>query len=144
MRFAKEQRRSRTVCLLLSAYCLLLSGCIRRNLTIRSEPPGATLYVNDKLLGTTPHSYDFTWYGGYRILIKKEGFEQLDARTELKAPWYLWIPLDLVMELLPVPIRDTRELAYQLQPRQLPSAPTPPVTLGRSEAGAPPPQSEDP
>ena len=130
-------RAKRSLCLLSAVGCLLLSGCIRRNLTIRSEPPGATLYVNDKLLGTTPHSYDFTWYGGYRVMLKKEGFEQLDARATLPAPWYFWVPLDLAMELLPVPVHDDHELSYQLQPKQELPMPTPPVTVGTPEKASP-------
>ena len=135
-------KRGRHLLLVIALLCS--TGCIRRNLIIRSEPPGATLYVNDKLLGTTPYSYDFTWYGGYRILLKKEGYEQLDAHAMLQAPWYCWIPLDLAMELLPVPVRDERELSYQLHPKQMPPSPTPPVTLGRSDTGTAPPHSEDP
>ena len=128
----RSRNVSRSYLLLLTSYFALGSlttGCIRRNLTIRSEPPGATLYVNDTLLGTTPHSYDFTWYGWHRIMLRKEGFEQFDANEQLKAPWYLWIPLDLAMELLPVPVRDTRALSYQLQPKQAQPEPKPPVEL---------------
>ena len=123
---------------------MLSTGCIHRNLTIRSEPPGATLYVNDRLLGTTPYSYDFIWYGGYRIMLKKEGFEQLDAHATLQAPWYFWLPLDLAMELLPVPVRDERELSYQLQPKPAPPSPTPPVTVGASEKTRPPSTTKEP
>ena len=123
-------------CLLLVACCL--TGCIRRNLIIRSEPPGATLYVNDKLLGTTPYHYDFVWYGGHRILMKKDGFEPLEVHADLKAPWYFWIPLDLAVELLPVAVHDDHELSYQLQPKRELPMPTPPVTVGESKKTPPP------
>jgi len=114
-------------CFLLSAYCLLLTtGCIRRQLTIRSEPDGAEILVNDKHLGVTPYTYDFEWYGWHRITLTKEGYERLDDRALIRAPFYLWIPLDLAMELVPFPIRDTKVLSYQLvlkKPLPEPTAP---------------------
>jgi len=113
-------------CLLLTAHCLLLTGCVRRQLTIRSEPPGAKILINDQEAGVTPYSEDFMWYGWYRITLTKPGYEQLNDRALIKCPWYLWVPVDLVMELLPVTIHDTKVLSYQLQ-RQTPlPEPTPP------------------
>jgi len=105
----------------------LTAGCIRRSLTIRSQPPGAELIVNDKHLGTTPLSYDFEWYGWYRLTLMKEGYERLDDRVRIRAPFYFWIPLDLVMELLPLSIRDDQVLSYELTPRQPLPEPSPPV-----------------
>ena len=29
--------------------CLLTTGCVRRRMTIRSNPPGATVYVDDQI-----------------------------------------------------------------------------------------------
>jgi hypothetical protein len=108
------------------AMALVSAGCVRRQLTIRSEPAGAEVVVNDKVVGVTPHSYDFMWYGSYRITLRKPGYEQLDERVLLKCPPYLWIPFDLVMEMIPVTIRDRQELSYQLR-RQTPlPEPTPP------------------
>lgn len=70
--------------------------------------------MNDKRLGTTPYAYDFEWYGWHRLTLNKPGYERLDDHVQLLAPTYLWIPLDLVMELLPFPIRDTKILSYTL------------------------------
>ena len=130
--FARDPVSFFALCSLLSAVCCLFTGCVHRQLTIRSEPPGAQLIVNDKRLGTTPHSYDFEWYGWYRITLLKEGYDRLDDHVRLNAPFYLWIPLDLAMELWPFPVRDTHALSYTLTPSQAlpePSAPaleTPP------------------
>ena len=106
---------------------LLTAGCVRRSLTIRSEPPGALVYVNDRLIGESPVTYDFTWYGWHRVILRKEGYQRLDDRQELRAPLHLWIPFDLVMELLPFPIRDARTWSYTLAPSAAPSSPTPPT-----------------
>jgi hypothetical protein len=35
------------------------TGCVQRRMTIRSDPPGALVYVDDYQIGTTPVSHDF-------------------------------------------------------------------------------------
>ncbi|MBI3330787.1 MAG: PEGA domain-containing protein [Candidatus Omnitrophica bacterium] len=109
--------------------CLAATGCIRRSLTIRTDPPGALVYVNDQFKGESPLTYDFLWYGGHRVLLRKEGYERLDDHRELRAPAHLWIPFDLAMELLPFPIRDERTWSYTLTPASTPPAPTPPSPI---------------
>ena len=127
-------------CLVLSAYGFVLlftTGCLRRSLTIRTDPPGALVYVNDQLKGTSPITYDFTWYGWHRVILRKEGYERIEDRKLLRAPFYLWIPLDLVMELVPFPIRDVREWSYAL--KQMATLPTPvPPALPPPKATGPP------
>ena len=113
--------------LLVIGYCLLSTGCVHRTLTIRTEPPGALVYVNDQLKGKSPVSYDFLWYGWHRLAIRKEGYEQLDDHQLLHCPFYLWIPFDGILELLPVSVHDTHTLSYTLTPAQAlptPSAPS--------------------
>lgn len=114
---------------LLFAVCglaLLSTGCLRRSLTIRTDPPGALVYVNDQIKGTSPVTYDFLWYGWHRVTIRKEGFVRVEDRTELRAPPHLWIPFDLVVELLPWTVRDDREWSYTLEPLQTLPTPIPP------------------
>ena len=105
---------------------LSASGCIRRQLTIRSEPAGALAYLNDQLIGPTPVTFDFQWYGWHRLTLRKDGYERVDDRKQLRSPVYFWIPLDLVMELLPVRVRDTREWSYALHPMPQESSPVAP------------------
>ena len=104
------------------------------------------VYVNDVLKGTSPVTYDFLWYGWHRVILRKEGFERLEDRQQLRAPIYFWIPFDLAMELLPVPIRDQRTWSYTLQPAiQLPT-PVPPPLQSRIEPApsTPPPATTEP
>jgi len=84
--------------------------------------------INDVLKGPSPVTYDFMWYGWHRVMIRKEGFERVEDRKQLRAPIYLWIPFDLAIELLPFPIRDTRVWAYTLTPTQMPPTPLRPLT----------------
>src|SRR5687768_13584388 len=47
---------------LLAALAMLVaceSGCVRRRMTVRSNPPGAKVYVDDIEIGTTPVSTNF-------------------------------------------------------------------------------------
>jgi hypothetical protein len=90
-------------------------------LTVQSSPPGALVYLNGEPdFGRTPVSRDFTWYGVYDVTIRKEGYETVKASATLIAPWYEWVPIDLVAEVLPIPLKDRRTLVYHLKP--LPAA----------------------
>ena len=130
---------ARAVCSLWLVACSLLTGCIHRSLTIRTDPPGAMVYVNDQLKGESPMTYDFLWYGWYRLTLRKDGFERLDDRKLLRSPVYFWIPFDLAMELLPLPIRDRRTWSYTLTPTTELPAPLPPaITNPKSEQPVPP------
>ncbi len=100
--------------------CLFVtSGCVRRKLTVKSDPPEAQVYFNGKFMGETPVDFDFEWYWEHEVELKKEGYETISNTEEIKAPVYMWIPFDLAMELLPFTIRDNRELTYTLKPRKV-------------------------
>lgn len=87
-------------------------------MTIRSNPPGALVYVDDYEIGLTPVSVNFTYYGTRRIRLVKDGFETLTVMENIPAPWYQIPPLDFVSEnLVPGEIRDRRTLTYQLRPQ---------------------------
>ena len=93
---------------------LLSSGCVRRSLTVTSDPPGALVYLNGTEVGRTPLTRDFTWYGTYDVVLRKEGYETLKTEGKVIAPWWQWVPIDLVVELLP--LHDRQTLAYAMQP----------------------------
>src|SRR5437016_11722038 len=42
---------------------LVAPGCVRRTVTVRTDPQGAAVVLNDQHIGTSPVSVDFTWYG---------------------------------------------------------------------------------
>ena len=113
---------------------LLVTGCIHRSLTIRTQPPGASVYVNDTLKGQSPVTCDFLWYGWHRVKIEKEGYDRLNDHTMLHCPFYLWIPLDVIIELLPLTVHDDRTLSYTLTPAQELPTPVPPTEPGTPAA----------
>lgn len=115
-------------------------GCVQRRLTIRSNPPGARVYVGDEEIGTTPVSTDFVYYGTRKIRLVKDGYETMIVNQPIPAPWYQIPPLDFVTEnLVPGEIRDERVVNFQLVALQ--PAPTDQL-LSRAEqlraSGAPP------
>ena len=112
--------------LCLAGLALLTAGCVHRSLTIRTDPPGAMVYVNDALKGESPVTFDFLWYGTHRVMVKKDGFERVEDLNTIRAPMYLWIPMDLAMELMPLPIHEDYTWAYELTPSAIPSAPVAP------------------
>jgi PEGA domain-containing protein len=110
-----------SVKLIVPILCLIcLSGCVRRRMTIRTNPPGAVVYVDDYQIGTTPVSANFVHYGTRKIRIVKDGYETLTVEQPIPAPWYQLPPIDFVAEtLVPQEIRDHRTLNYQLVPQRV-------------------------
>jgi hypothetical protein len=119
----------KTVCL---ALALGLSGCVEQTLSIQSNPPGAIVYLNGQEVGSTPLTRDFTFYGDYDVVLRKDGYQTLKTDKEMHAPIYQWVPLDLVMELMPFRVKDQRHWEFTLQPAS--TQPVPPeAILGRAE-----------
>jgi hypothetical protein len=101
----------------LLALLLAVPGCVERRLTIRSNPPGAQVYVDDYEIGTTPCSVSYTYYGTRQIRLVKDGYETAVVMQPIPAPWYQYFPFDFVTEnFVPGHIRDERVVSYQMQP----------------------------
>jgi hypothetical protein len=97
----------------LTIVLLLAGGCVQRTLTIRSNPPGAQLYLNGVEVGRTPISRDFLWYGTYDVELRKEGYETLKTTGKVIAPWWQWVPIDFFAEAFP--LHDRRQLSYSMK-----------------------------
>lgn len=96
--------------------CVAVVGCAQRRVVVRSDPPGAECFFDGKPVGTTPAEFDFLWYGGHRVALRKEGYRPVEEVVRLSAPFYMYVPLDLAAELSPVPVRDRHELDFTLEP----------------------------
>lgn len=104
---------------LLAAPVVLTSGCVRRTVTVNTDPQGAAVHLNDRLVGTSPVSVDFLWYGDYDVTLRKDGYQTLTTNHRLDAPWYQWPGLDFVSEVLvPWTIHDRQEMSFALEPAQ--------------------------
>jgi hypothetical protein len=106
--------------LLLAAVCLIPAGCVRRRLTIRTNPPGAQVFVDDQEIGTTPCSASFIYYGTRTITVMKDGYRTEKIFQKLNPPWYEIPPLDFFNENLnPIENRDERIVDVQLVPEEI-------------------------
>jgi hypothetical protein len=107
------------------------SGCVHRRMTVRTNPPGAAVYIDDYPIGTTPVSTSFIYYGTRKIRIVKDGYQTLTVERKISTPWYQYFPLDFVSEnLMPNEIRDERVLDFTLSPQMV--VPTDQL-IGRAE-----------
>jgi hypothetical protein len=92
------------------------TGCVRRDLTVTSDPPGALVFLNDTEAGRTPLTRPFTFYGTYDVRLRKEGYKTLKTKSLVLAPWWQWVPIDLVAELFPVTDHQTKHFVMELDP----------------------------
>ena len=121
---------------------LVSAGCVQRRMTVRSNPPGALVYVDDYQIGTTPVSTDFVYYGTRKIRLIKDGYDTLTVQQPFPVPWYEIFPLDFVTEnLWPWEIRDERVVDLAMVPAGTVPAETvvSRAELARRSAGSGPP-----
>ncbi len=99
-------------------------GCVRRTATFTTLPPGARLFLNDREIGRTPATVDFTWYGDYDVVYRLEGYEPRSTHVVIRPPWYQHFPVDFFAEVLcPAEIRDHHHIPTEsLQPLQPPAS----------------------
>lgn len=111
----------RRVCWGLSLSLLMAgTGCVHRRATIHSDPPGAQVWIGDRLIGHTPASFDFTWYGTEEVTLQKDGYETEIQPLKLPTPWYQVPPLDFVTDnLMPLRVKDQHEFSFKLRPRMI-------------------------
>lgn len=108
------------LCVLMVLWGLAASGCVRRRMTIRSNPPGARVFVDNFEIGRTPCSTDFLYYGNRQIRLIKDGYETVNVKQPIPAPWYQVPPLDFFSEnLVPSRIRDERTINFVLTPQAM-------------------------
>ena len=118
---AKSVRTAVVRVLLLATITAIASpGCVRRRMTIRTNPPGALVFVDDIEVGTTPVSPEFTYYGTRKIQVFKDGYETQTIKQAFRAPWYEWPVLEFFSEnLWPGELDDEHVVNLQLQPQPI-------------------------
>lgn len=115
-------RRRMVGCLLLCAASVAAGGCVRRTVTINTDPQGALVWLNDREIGRSPASMDFTWYGDYSLVARKEGYETLDTHFRVKRPWYQVPGIDFLAEVVsPRKRHDVHERSFTLTPATEPT-----------------------
>lgn len=102
----------------LIAFLLLApaAGCLERRVSINSDPPGATVIVNDVELGRTPLEAGFTHYGLYDVRVEKDGYEPLRTSARARAPLHEYPPVDLAATALPATFSTVVPWRFTLTP----------------------------
>ena len=89
------------------AVCGGCTGRVVRTITVESQPEGAMVWLNDREVGRTPVTADFTWYGTYRVRVEKDGYTTETVYQKVAAPWYEFVGVDLLFEtIIPGPRHD--------------------------------------
>lgn len=106
-----------TPSLLAAAALASATGCVERILAVRSDPPGARVFVDGREVGTTPCDHEFSFYGTVEVTLRAPGRLSRRELATLPAPWYQVFPLDFFTDLvIPWTIRDVHELSVELEP----------------------------
>ncbi len=107
--------------LILVAIIFAFSGCVTRSLTVETDPSNALVYVDNELIGESPVTMPFTYYGTRKIMIEKKDedgvltHERTIVFEKIKAPVYEIFPLDFFSEILwPRELKDDHVLSYNL------------------------------
>lgn len=95
---------------------LLSAGCVDRLLEIRSDPPGADLFIDGERVGVTPHVHKYVWYGTREVTLVMPGYRSERRMVALNAPWWQIFPFDLVTDVLvPVTLTDKLDVHIALR-----------------------------
>lgn len=124
-----SRRFSLGLALLALGATTLLTGCIRSRVTIDSQPQGAEVIWRGQPRGATPIEIPFIWYWHYDFALEKPGYKRKEVSERFRTkPWFL-MPVDLFMEIIPVPIPDKRYRKYTLEPAPAGMAAGQPATV---------------
>jgi len=119
-RFQRAALTGWFACLALAAAVICQAGCVHRRLTIRSNPPGALVYVDGVEIGRTPVSTSFIYYGTRTVRLELDGYETVQENHRVRAPWYQIPPLDFFSDNLAMrELRDERVLYFELVPMRV-------------------------
>jgi hypothetical protein len=95
----------------------LLPGCVSRKLFLVTDPPGARVTVDGRVVGATPYAAEYLSYGTRRVELELDGHARRVERVDIGLPWWQVFPLDVVTDLLvPWTIEDHRSFAFTLRP----------------------------
>lgn len=106
---------ARLLLVLLSIAAWGFAGCVERRLIVRSDPPGARVYVDGEPKGEAPLAVPFTYYGTREVVLRHERHEPARIVLQVDPPWYQLSPMDFFVEVLwPFTVLDEREVAAKL------------------------------
>lgn len=87
---------------------------------VRSEPEGALVTIDRQTVGQTPVAVPFTYYGTRDIRLEKDGYDLLETKERIRAPWYDVPPFSFLTAHFSFrERRDVRNLDYRLTPKAM-------------------------
>ncbi len=80
------------------------------------------MFLNDREIGRSPATVEFTWYGDYDVIYRLEGYETAKTNAVINPPLYQVFPFDFFAEVVwPGELHDYHDIPTQeLTPLQLP------------------------
>ncbi len=107
----------RRVLFIVAATAALCGGCVERRMTLVTDPPGARAFYNDREVGLTPVTFNFTYYQPADLRFQKDGYDTLRVVQPVEKPLRARFPLDFFAEaLLPWTLRESHTFAFVLEP----------------------------
>lgn len=95
----------------------LCNGCVERYMNIRSDPEGAEVWLDGKIVGKTPIKIPFIYHGTRELTLYKKGYEIYSDFKSIYPRWYQLIPIDFITEILwPFTITDNRYFMFTMKP----------------------------
>ena len=98
------------------AAAICSGGCLKRTISVTSDPPGALVWINDVEVGRTPLETDFTFYGTYDVRLRREGYEPIVTSAKAKTPIQEMPGIDLLAEAAPVRMHNVVRWHWTLVP----------------------------
>lgn len=102
--------------LALLACAITSGGCLKRTISVTTEPPGALVWINDVEVGRTPLETDFTFYGTYDVRVRREGYEPIITSAKANTPIQEQPGIDLLAEAAPVRFSNVVRWHWVLTP----------------------------
>ncbi len=131
------ERGVKAVCVGLVAALWVSTGCVRREIRLLSNPPGATVEMDGQPMMTerqvidregevieiirpvprlTPISFPFSWYGTHEFVVRKDGYIREERVVHMRPPWYQQVPIDFFFDnIYPFTINDIRTVSFDLK-----------------------------
>jgi len=102
---------------------IALCGCVERTMHVKSDPPGALVFVNGDERGRTPYIEHFDFYGTMEFRLEKQGYKTRKELVSVKPPVYQRFPLDFFFEVMfPFKLTDRRTFSFDLE-KSIPEEP---------------------
>jgi len=98
-------------------FCVSMLGCVKRTISIMSQPSGALVWVNDREVGRTPITIEFLYYGEYDVRLEKDGQEPIMTTRWAKSPAWDLPVIDLFVETFAKDFESRVEWHFEMEQR---------------------------